>query len=68
MQTKKGRSWKMERASMTHNNRSRSNKYSAHDSKPKPAAGSRQQIWVGGYRRSDGTRVHGYYRATPGAA
>ena len=63
MASKKGRSWKMERASMTLNGRSRprSNKYSKADGKT-PAPGSRQRVWVGGYVRADGTKVSGHYR------
>ena len=58
------RSWKMERASVTRKDkdRARSNKYSKSDAKAKPEPGSRQQVWVGGYNRSDGTKVHGHYR------
>jgi hypothetical protein len=67
MSMHKGRTWKMERASVSRNDRSRSNKYSSRDSKPKPGPGKRQQVWVGGYTRSDGIRVHGHYRATPSA-
>jgi hypothetical protein len=42
--------------------RSRSNKYSASDSKPTPRRGERSRVWVGGYKRADGTRVKGHYR------
>ena len=68
MATSKGRSWKLERASVTARGKSRpkSNKYSGGDSKKKPAPGSRSQVWVGGYRRADGSKVSGYYRGTPG--
>lgn len=69
MATSKGRSWKGERASVTVKGKSRprSNKYSkTGDSKKKPAAGSRDRVWVGGYRRADGSKVSGYYRETPG--
>lgn len=54
----------MERASVTRQSRSRprSNKYAKPDSKSRPAAGSRSRVWVGGYTRGDGTRVHGHYR------
>lgn len=62
----KGRAWKMERASVSVPGKSRpkSNKYSGGDASKTPAPGSRQQIWVGGYTRADGTKVEGYYRAT----
>jgi hypothetical protein len=67
MATTKGRSWKGERASVTVKSKSRprSNKYSKSDSKKRPAAGSRDRVWVGGYRRADGSKVSGYYRDTP---
>ena len=70
MANPKGRAWKMERASVTVAGRSRprSNKYSKSDSTRKPGPGERQRVWVGGYTRSDGTRVHGHYRCTPHAA
>lgn len=59
------RSWKMERASVSKRGsaRPRSNKYSKSDTTERPSAGSRSRIWVGGYTRTDGTRVEGYYRA-----
>jgi hypothetical protein len=65
MPNSKGRSWKNERASVTVPGRSkpRSNKYSGGDSDTKPGPGERERCWVGGYTRSDGTKVHGYYRA-----
>ena len=68
MATTKGRSWKNERASVTVRGKSRpkSNKYSGGDTGKKPGAGSRMQVWVGGYRRADGSKVSGYYRGTPG--
>jgi hypothetical protein len=68
MANAKGRAWKMERASVSTagKSRPRSNKYSGSDSGKKPAAGSRDQVWVGGYTRTDGTKIKGYYRATPG--
>ena len=67
MATSKGRSWKLERASVTvaGKSRPRSNKYSGGDSSKRPAPGSRSQVWVGGYTRADGSKVSGYYRATP---
>jgi hypothetical protein len=67
MATTKARSWKGERASVTARGKSRprSNKYSGGDKGKKPASGSRMQVWVGGYRRSDGSKVSGYYRYTP---
>ena len=66
----KGRAWKMERASVhvAGKSRPRSNKYSSGDSSKKPAAGTREQVWVGGYKRADGTRIKGHYRATAGNA
>lgn len=59
-----GRSWKMERASISRgsNNRPKSNKYSKSDKDDKPTPGSRSRVWVGGYTRADGTKVEGYYR------
>lgn len=58
------RAWKLERASVHKKRakRARSNKYSGGDSDTKPAKHSRKGEWVGGYRRSDGTKVKGYYR------
>ena len=58
------RSWKMERASVHRAGatRARSNKYSASDNHAPPPSGSRQRIWVGGYKKSDGTAVAGHYR------
>jgi hypothetical protein len=66
MATKKGRSWKLERASVDTRGKSRprSNKYSGSDTSKKPAAGTRQRTWVGGYVKADGTHVSGYYRST----
>jgi hypothetical protein len=68
MATKSGRAWKVERASVSEagKTRPRSNKYSESDGRRKPAAGGRKQVWVGGYKRADGTRVEGHYRATAG--
>ena len=70
MPSAKGRSWKLERASVNRRGaeRPRSNKYSESDTGEKPAAGERERIWVGGYTRADGIKVGGYYRATPGHA
>jgi hypothetical protein len=70
MASSKGRSWKLERASVSGpgKSRPRSNKYSKSDSKPAPAAGSRERVWVGGYTKADGTKVGGHYRGTPGTA
>ena len=67
MPTSRGRSWKLERASVTVRGKSRprSNKYSGGDKSKRPAAGSRDRVWVGGYTRADGSKVSGYYRATP---
>ncbi|QEG26101.1 hypothetical protein GobsT_08360 [Gemmata obscuriglobus] len=66
----KGRAWKMERASVSvpGKSRPRSNKYSGGDADQRPAPGARQQVWVGGYTRADGTKVEGHYRATAGHA
>jgi hypothetical protein len=68
MATKKGRSWKLERASVNvkGKDRPRSNKYSESDSKEAPPPGTRDRVWVGGYTRSDGTKVNGYYRSLVG--
>ena len=59
------RSWKMERAGVTvpGKSRPRSNKYSGGDAGKRPAPGSRERVWVGGYTRADGTQVKGHYRA-----
>jgi hypothetical protein len=46
--------------------RPRSNKYSASDNDKRPAPHSRSRVWVGGYTRTDGTKVHGYYRSAAG--
>jgi hypothetical protein len=64
MPQKGGRSWKLERASVDQKGRERprSNKYSDSDSSRKPTAGERDRAWVGGYTKSDGTEVRGYYR------
>lgn len=63
-QSKGGRAWKMERASVNKQGASRpkSNKYSTNDTSKKPAPGSRQRVWVGGYTRQDGSKVEGYFR------
>jgi hypothetical protein len=68
MANAKGRAWKMERASVhvPGKTKPRSNKYSGGDSSKKPAPGTREQVWVGGYTRTDGTRIKGHYRATAG--
>jgi hypothetical protein len=66
MPSKSGRSWKMERASVSRGGetRARSNKYrKGSDGDDRPSAGSRQRVWVGGYTRADGTHVEGYYRS-----
>jgi hypothetical protein len=67
MATKKTKGWKMERASVNSKgaSRPRSNKYSDNDSDKQPASGTRHRVWVGGYTKSDGTQVEGYYRSTP---
>jgi hypothetical protein len=64
-QSGRGGAWKKERASVSLRNqkRPRSNKYSGADQSRKPAAGTRQRVWVGGYTRADGTEVQGYYRS-----
>ena len=69
MPYKKGRAWKMERASVNVKGRSqpRSNKYSKSDTDTQPRTGSRERIWVGGYTRADGSHVEGYYRSAPSA-
>ena len=66
MPSTKGRSWKMERASVSRQGKSRpkSNKYSGSDQSKRPAPNTREQVWVGGYTRADGTKVKGYYRET----
>jgi hypothetical protein len=58
------RSWKMERASVRRGGRTRSssNKYSRSETTERPSSGSRSRVWVGGYKRSDGTKVSGHYR------
>lgn len=65
MAAKKGRSWKLTRATVHKKSasRPRSNKYSKSDHDRRPAAGTRSRVWVGGYTRGDGTHVEGYYRA-----
>ena len=65
MPSAKGRAWKMERASVSvrGKERSKSNKFSAGDKGKRPAAGSRSRVWVGGYKRADGTKIKGYYRS-----
>lgn len=66
--TKWGRAWKMERASVRRQNRSRprSNKYRPEaDLGARPAPGSREFYWRGGYRRRDGTYVRGHYVKNP---
>lgn len=67
MANAKGRAWKLERASVDEpgQSRPRSNKYSGSDSKQKPPA-DRTRVWVGGYKRADGTEVKGYYRTVAG--
>jgi len=65
MAVKSGRAWKLERASVSAEGKSRprSNKYSGGDSGKRPGPGERERVWVGGYTKKDGTRVAGYYRA-----
>jgi hypothetical protein len=69
MAQSKSRSWKLERASVSVKGKSRprSNKYSGSDSSKRPDPGTRERIWVGGYTKSDGTKVNGHYRAAPNA-
>jgi hypothetical protein len=64
---KSGRAWKLERASVhvAGRTRPRSNKYSGGDADTRPGPGERERVWVGGYTKTDGTKVAGYYRATP---
>ena len=59
-----GRAWKLERASVhtPGGSRPRSNKYSHSDRHTKPAPGTRETCWVGGYTRGDGVKVRGHYR------
>jgi hypothetical protein len=59
------RSWKGERASVSHASKSRprSNKYSGGDTRRSPPS-SRDRVWVGGYKRADGSKVKGHYRGT----
>lgn len=61
-------SWKNERASVSRRGakRPRSNKFSGSDTTRRPAAGTRSQVWVGGYTRGDGTQVAGYFRKANG--
>ncbi len=70
MSTQRGRAWKLERASVHTKGKShpRSNKYAASDHDERPAPGRRARVWVGGYTRSDGRKVEGYYRAAPGVS
>jgi hypothetical protein len=65
MAVQSGRSWKMERASVSQRakERPRSNKYSKSDTTERPGTGARQRVWVGGYTKQDGTKVGGYYRS-----
>ena len=67
MATSKSRSWKPERASVNTASRTRprSNKYSKSDQTKRPGVGSRSRVWVGGYTRADGSKVHGHYRGMP---
>jgi hypothetical protein len=64
MNRNNSRSWKMERASVNVKGKARphSNRYSSSDQSRKPAPGSRQRVWVGGYVKQDGTKVAGHYR------
>jgi hypothetical protein len=60
-----GTAWKTERASVTvaGEDQPRSNKYSGADNDERPAPGTRERVWVGGYTRADGTKVRGHYRS-----
>ena len=64
--SKAGRAWKLDRASVHKQGQARpkSNKFSASDGDKKPAPGTRQRVWVGGYKRADGSKVEGYFRNT----
>lgn len=64
MPNKSGRAWHMTRATVHKKggSRPRSNKYSASDTDERPGVGSRSRVWVGGYKRADGTEVTGHYR------
>ena len=57
-------SWKNERASVSRKGsaKPRSNKYGKSDQTERPASGDRSRVWVGGYTRTDGTKVEGHYR------
>jgi hypothetical protein len=65
MQRKNGKRWKIERASVSRKSasRPRSNKYSRSDASERPDPGDRSRVWVGGYTRRNGTKVHGHYRS-----
>ena len=60
----KNASWKLERASVHRQNKTspRSNKCAKSDQSKRPAPGERDRVWVGGYKRADGTAVAGHYR------
>ncbi len=63
-QSKRGGSWKKERASVNRKNGSkpRSNKYRpASDGDKRPKAGTGERYWRAGYTRRDGTQVKGHY-------
>ena len=67
-QTKKGGSWKKERASVNRKNssKSRSNKYRPDsDGGKRPGAGTGERYWRAGYTRRDGTKVKGHYVTKP---
>ena len=61
MSAKSTRAWKNERASVHTNGKTRTNKHSGGDERHEPGRGSK--VWVGGYTRSNGTKVEGHYRA-----
>ncbi len=63
MTAKRG-SWKLERACvhLKGMSRPRSNKYSGGDQDQRPAPHTRSKVWVGAYKRANGTRVEGHFR------
>jgi hypothetical protein len=56
-------SWKKERASVSSNKSSKSNKYrpAPSDTDKRPMAGTGERYWRAGYTRKDGTKVKGHY-------
>ena len=58
--------WKKERASVSKNKASKSNKYRpTSDASKRPAPGTGARYWRAGYTRSDGTKVKGHYVNKP---